>query len=107
MKKVEDRRIAHVTKRFGAIRRVCKKLRERKDRDRPWLLDERVERIAEDILHARTPRFSPESFENMDDVRHDEAALLLAAAVEHVERECAVLILGIEIDNVVRPVPGD
>ena len=71
------------------------------------LLDERVEAVPENVLHARSPGIGPQFFENADDVRDDEAALLGPPAVEQVERERALLVFRIEIDDIVRPMPWD
>ena len=107
LEKIEDGRIPHVAKRLGTIRGVREELREREDRHGTRLLDERVEPVPENVLHARTPGVRPQFFENADHVRDDEAPLLRSRAIEQVERKRALLVFRIEIDDVVRPMSGD
>src|SRR2546427_11784614 len=107
MKKIEDRGIARVTERLRTIHLIRKELRERKNRNGARLHDERIETVPENFLHAWSPGLCPELFENADDVRDHESPLIGPWAVEHVERESAVSVFGIEIDNVVRAMPWD
>jgi hypothetical protein len=55
----------------------------------------------------RGPQESVQRFENADGVRDDEPLLLGPRAFEHVERDGALLIFAIEIDDIVCPMAWD
>jgi hypothetical protein len=92
---------------LAAVALIREELRQCENGNRTRLLDEGVESIPENVLHARSKGIDPELFENADDVRYDQAALPFAATVEQVERKSAGRVLGIEIDNVIRPLARD
>ena len=54
---------------------------QRRTRD----FDEREERIAEDVLHARTEEIAPDLLESADDAGHSERPLLRLGTMQDVE----------------------
>src|SRR5579871_330792 len=66
------------------------------------MLDERIEAIPENILHAGadSERFGKELFENADDVIDNQAVEVVARRIEQVEWNGACGVLRVEIDHV-------
>src|ERR1700733_8929731 len=107
MKKVEHGGITDAAEDGGTVRRIGQKFRECRDRHRARLFDQGMKPVQKDILHARTEGVLPEFFENADGVCDDEPSLRCAGAIEEIQREGAMLVFGIEIDDVVRTAAWD